>query len=68
MPAEARPSPPTVCGACHGADGNSQLAVNPKLAGQHPEYLLKQMKNFKAAGRQAARARQCRHERHDRRL
>ncbi|MBK9022227.1 MAG: cytochrome c4 [Sulfuritalea sp.] len=38
----------TVCAACHGADGNSQLAVNPKLAGQHPEYLFKQMKNFKA--------------------
>jgi cytochrome c553 len=38
-----------VCAACHGADGNSQLAVNPKLAGQHPEYLFKQMKNFKAA-------------------
>ncbi len=40
----------TVCVACHGPDGNSPLAVNPKLAGQHPDYLLKQMKNFKAAG------------------
>ena len=39
----------TVCVACHGPDGNSPLPVNPKLAGQHPEYLLKQMKNFKAA-------------------
>lgn len=39
----------SVCVACHGADGNSALAVNPKLAGQHPDYLLKQMKNFKAA-------------------
>jgi cytochrome c553 len=39
----------TVCIACHGPDGNSPLALNPKLAGQHPEYLLKQMKNFKAA-------------------
>lgn len=38
-----------VCVACHGPDGNSPLAVNPKLAGQHPDYLLKQMKNFKAA-------------------
>ena len=37
----------TVCVACHGPDGNSPLAANPKLAGQHPEYLLKQMKNFK---------------------
>jgi cytochrome c553 len=39
----------TVCGACHGPDGNSPAAANPKLAGQHPEYLFKQMKNFKAA-------------------
>jgi cytochrome c553 len=39
----------SVCGACHGADGNSPAAVNPKLAGQHPEYLFKQMTNFKAA-------------------
>ncbi len=38
-----------VCGACHGADGNSVISVNPKLAGQHPEYLLKQMKDFKMA-------------------
>lgn len=38
----------TVCGACHGNDGNSATATNPKLAGQHPEYQLKQMKDFKA--------------------
>lgn len=47
----------TVCAACHGPDGNSPLAANPKLAGQHPEYLLKQMTNFKAAdGKQPERA------------
>ena len=38
-----------VCAACHAADGNSQIAVNPKLAGQIPEYLYKQLENFKAA-------------------
>lgn len=37
-----------VCAACHGADGNSPAAINPKLAGQHPEYLSKQLANFKA--------------------
>ena len=41
----------TVCAACHGADGNSVIALNPKLAGQHPEYLLKQLTNFKAGTR-----------------
>ena len=37
-----------VCAACHGEDGNSPAAINPKLAGQHPEYLSKQLVNFKA--------------------
>ena len=41
----------TVCAACHGADGNSVIALNPKLAGQHPEYLLKQLTNFKEGTR-----------------
>ncbi len=36
-----------VCAACHGVDGNSQIVVNPKLAQQHPEYLLKQLHDFK---------------------
>jgi cytochrome c553 len=41
----------TVCAACHGADGNSVISTNPKLAGQHPEYLLKQLNNFKEGKR-----------------
>ena len=45
-----------VCAACHAADGNSQIAANPKLAGQIPEYLYKQLTNFKAAaGKKAER-------------
>lgn len=40
-----------VCAACHGADGNSAITLNPKLAGQHPEYLLKQLTNFKEGTR-----------------
>ena len=36
-----------VCAACHGADGNSALPVNPVLAGQHADYTLKQLINFK---------------------
>ena len=40
-----------VCAACHGADGNSAITLNPKLAGQHPEYLLKQLNNFKEGKR-----------------
>jgi cytochrome c553 len=41
----------TVCAACHGVDGNSAVSQNPKLAGQHPEYLLKQLTNFKEGKR-----------------
>ena len=37
------------CGACHGADGNSVIDMNPKLAGQHAGYLVKQLKEFKLA-------------------
>jgi len=38
------------CAACHAPDGNSQIAANPKLAGQFYEYLHKQLANFKAQG------------------
>jgi cytochrome c553 len=36
-----------VCAACHGPDGNSGVPANPKLAYQHPEYLVKQLQEFK---------------------
>lgn len=39
-----------VCAACHAADGNSTQAANPVLAGQHAEYTLKQLQNFKPQG------------------
>ena len=29
------------CTSCHGAGGNSAMNVNPKLAGQHAEYVEK---------------------------
>ena len=45
-----------VCVACHAADGNSPTAANPILAGQIPEYLYKQLSNFKAVdGKPAVR-------------
>lgn len=44
----------TVCAACHAADGNSAITLNPKLAGQHTEYLYKQLKNFKDGSRKNA--------------
>ena len=43
-----------VCASCHGADGNSGTPANPKLAGQHPEYLVKQLQEFKSGKRKNA--------------
>lgn len=40
-----------VCAACHGADGNSGTPANPKLAQQHPEYIVKQLQEFKSGKR-----------------
>ena len=45
-----------VCAACHGADGNSPTPANPKLAAQIPEYIQKQLGNFKSMpGKKAER-------------
>ena len=43
-----------VCAACHGADGNSGTPANPKLSQQHPEYLVKQLQEFKSGKRKNA--------------
>ena len=43
-----------VCAACHGADGNSTTPANPSLAQQHPEYLVKQLQEFKNGKRDNA--------------
>ena len=40
-----------ICGACHTSDGTRGVAANPIIAGQHPDYLLKQLQEFKAGKR-----------------
>ncbi len=37
-----------VCAACHGMDGNSQVADNPKLGGQYPDYLAKALRDYQS--------------------
>ena len=51
--AAARPDPKrgqeiatTICAACHGPDGNSTIASNPKLTGQDAAYLAKQLDDY----------------------
>jgi cytochrome c553 len=43
-----------VCGACHTFDGSRGSPANPILAGQHPEYLVKQLQEFKSGKRNNA--------------
>ncbi len=43
-----------VCAACHGADGNSGTPAYPKLSQQHPEYLVKQLQEYKTGKRKNA--------------
>jgi cytochrome c553 len=43
-----------VCGACHSFDGSRGIPANPILQGQHPEYLAKQLADFKSGTRNNA--------------
>ncbi len=43
-----------VCVACHAVDGSRGAPANPILQGQHPEYLVKQLTEFKAGKRKNA--------------
>ncbi len=43
-----------VCSACHGADGNSTIPTNPKLAGQYESYLVHALKAYRSGERNNA--------------
>lgn len=43
----------TACVSCHGAAGNSTITQNPKIAGQHDAYLVKQLKEFQSGARKS---------------
>ena len=53
-PAKGQQLATQVCAGCHNADGNSDVPANPKLAGQHAEYITKQLENFKSQERPSA--------------
>lgn len=48
---EAGRTKSSTCAACHGADGNSVTPDWPMLAGQHPAYIVRQIKAFKVGER-----------------
>ena len=41
-----------ICAACHGVDGNSTVAMWPKIAGQHAQYIERQLKLMKSGARE----------------
>jgi cytochrome c553 len=43
-----------ICAGCHMPDGNSVVDMFPKLAGQHAQYLTKQLQDYKSGARQDA--------------
>jgi len=49
--AKAGQTKAATCVACHGVDGNSGVPMWPKLAGQHTEYLERQIKLIKSGDR-----------------
>jgi cytochrome c553 len=53
VPANAPPAPAAVavCAACHGATGVSAVANYPILAGQYPDYLRREIAEYKDGGR-----------------
>ena len=40
-----------LCATCHGAGGNSEISINPKLAGQNFNYIVKQLQDYKSGNR-----------------
>jgi cytochrome c553 len=49
--AEAGQTKAATCAACHGLDGNSVTPDWPVLAGQHPNYIVRQINAFKNGDR-----------------
>ena len=42
------------CSACHGADGNSETKMYPRLAGQYKNYLIHALSAYKNGDRKNA--------------
>ena len=49
--AQAGQQKSATCAACHGVDGNSVVAMWPKIAGQHEQYLVRHIQLIKANAR-----------------
>ncbi len=45
------PAAAAVCVACHGADGIGVIPQYPSIAGQHPDYIVQALREYKSGGR-----------------
>lgn len=52
--ADAGKTKAATCSGCHGPDGNSPVPTFPKIAGQHAEYIAKQLHDYKSGARENA--------------
>jgi cytochrome c553 len=43
-----------ICQACHGLDGNSKLPDYPRLGGQHADYIVHALRDYKSGARKNA--------------
>ncbi|WP_418321259.1 c-type cytochrome [Piscinibacter sakaiensis] len=50
-PAKGEATATSVCAACHSVDGSRGSPANPIIQGQHPQYLTKQLIEFKSGKR-----------------
>lgn len=53
-PAKGQTIATQVCTACHATDGSRGIPANPILQGQHPDYIVKQLTEFKSGKRDNA--------------
>lgn len=50
-PVGSVPAPAQLCTSCHGANGVGITAQYPTLAGQHPDYIVRALEEYKKGGR-----------------
>jgi cytochrome c553 len=50
-PVGAVPAPAQLCTSCHGANGVGITPQYPTLAGQHPDYIVRALEEYKKGGR-----------------
>ncbi|MBT8422583.1 MAG: c-type cytochrome [Gammaproteobacteria bacterium] len=56
QPVGTAPNAATTCKACHGETGIGQISIYPYLAGQHKDYLLQALYDYKNGARQGVNA------------